>query len=219
MYRVFMTILMAVAVYPATPAFSQAPVAIVEDVRGAPGVEFMDYVVPGTIIRLKPRDMLVLGYLASCWSETIEGGTVTVGHERSEVEGGNVKRSKVMCNGGRMDLTARQANQSAGISFRDSDDNPQLIYGLSPIFVSTGRAAMLVVRADDPNDHFAAELKVGRGSRQAFYDASTAKISLKVGKVYRASIGSRRVLFKIDPSAKPGRVPMISRLVRFSPPS
>jgi hypothetical protein len=37
------------------------------------------------------------------------------------------------------------------------------------------------------------------------------------GGLYRASIGAREIIFKIDPGAKPGRVPVISRLLRFQP--
>ena len=60
-----------------TLALAETPVAVVEDVKGKPsGVEFMDYVVPGKVIRLGPNDSIVLGYLASCWRETITGGTM-----------------------------------------------------------------------------------------------------------------------------------------------
>lgn len=50
----------------------------------------MDYVEPGQVIRLGAADGLVLGYLKSCWRETITGGTVTVGTEQSQVAGGEV---------------------------------------------------------------------------------------------------------------------------------
>jgi hypothetical protein len=200
-------------------AYAQAPVALVEDVRGKLSVEFMDYVSPGTTIRLGPRDTIVLGYLYSCWLESISGGTVVVGREQSEVQGGNVTRSKTMCNGGRIDLTAKQANQSAGATFRAPDDDPLVIYGLSPLVEATGRAALLVVRLDQPTEHFTAVLTRKRNSQVSYYDFSSANIALKAGKTYRASIGARQIVFKVDPSAKSGRVPVISRLVRFSPAS
>src|SRR5262249_23532857 len=60
----------------------------------------MDYVDPGQVIRLGAHDRIVLGYLRSCWRETISGGTVTVGTEQSEVAGGEVARDKVACEGG-----------------------------------------------------------------------------------------------------------------------
>ena len=56
------------------------PTALVEDVKSATaGVEFMDYVGNGQVIKLGPGDVLVLSYLKSCEHETITGGTVAVG--------------------------------------------------------------------------------------------------------------------------------------------
>ena len=68
----------------------------------------MDYVEPGQVIRLGAADGLVLGYLKSCWRETITGGTVTVGTEQSQVAGGEVARVLVQCEGGNSSAT-RQA--------------------------------------------------------------------------------------------------------------
>src|SRR5262249_19207601 len=72
-------------------AWAQAPVAVVEDVSGkTAGVEFMDYVAAGKVIKLGAHDTIVLGYLKSCWRETITAGTVTIGTEQSEVQNGRV---------------------------------------------------------------------------------------------------------------------------------
>lgn len=90
------------------------PIALVEDVKSATAeVEFMDYVGRGQVIKLGPGDTLVLSYLKSCEHETITGGTVLVGMERSEVKDGQVARAKVPCNGGRMQLRPQQASTSA----------------------------------------------------------------------------------------------------------
>src|SRR5262245_10264646 len=90
----------------ATLAWAQAPVAVVEDVSGkVAGVEFMDYVAAGKVIKLGARDTLVLGYLKSCWRETITAGIVTIGSEQSEVQNGKVERTRVKCDGGQMNLS------------------------------------------------------------------------------------------------------------------
>ena len=94
---------------PAMPAMATDPSAIVEDTKGKVDVEFMDYLAPGRVVRLGAADELVLGYLRSCWRETIRGGTVTIGTEQSTVAGGNVKREKVKCEGSKLKLTADQA--------------------------------------------------------------------------------------------------------------
>jgi len=45
-------------------ARAETPVAVVEDVYGkVTGAEFMDYVVPGQVIKLGPGGMIVLGYM------------------------------------------------------------------------------------------------------------------------------------------------------------
>ena len=68
-------------------ATAQAPVAVVEEVQGnVTGAEFMDYVVPGKVIKLGQGASVVLGYMKSCRRETISGtGTVIVGEDESKV--------------------------------------------------------------------------------------------------------------------------------------
>src|ERR1700730_7577973 len=73
------TLALAGAVAVASPAPS-APtgIAVVESLTGVPsGVEFMDYVRDGQVMRLDPDQTIVLSYMASCVRETITGGTVT----------------------------------------------------------------------------------------------------------------------------------------------
>src|ERR1700682_820215 len=79
----------------AVPLSAASPVALVEDVRGnLPGVEFMDYLDAGQVIQLGPQDTIVLSYLKSCMHETITGGAVTIGTERSEVNSGTGGRGR-----------------------------------------------------------------------------------------------------------------------------
>jgi hypothetical protein len=52
----------------------------------------------GQIIRLGPRQGVVLAYMNSCLRETITGpGAVTVGTDRSEVQSGEIKRTGGQC--------------------------------------------------------------------------------------------------------------------------
>src|SRR6202795_4885386 len=90
-------------------AAAQAPVAVVEEVQGkVTGVEFMDYVAPGKVIKLGPAGVVVLGYMKSCWRETITGaGTVIVGAEESIVHLGDVKAGKVQCDSGQSQAIGR----------------------------------------------------------------------------------------------------------------
>ena len=103
----------------AAPVLAGPPAALVEDVTSASaGVEPFGYVQPGQVIPLGVHDWLVLSYLNSCTRERIQGGTVIVGRDQSEVQSGTVERKSVPCDSGRMQLTAEIANQSAGAVFR-----------------------------------------------------------------------------------------------------
>ncbi len=101
------------------PAMAETPSAIVEDVQGkVEGVEFMDYVTPGKVIKIPPKSTLVLSYLKSCMRETITGAVALVGTEQSTVQLGDVQRVKVPCDGKAAQLSEREANQSAATTFR-----------------------------------------------------------------------------------------------------
>jgi hypothetical protein len=211
----------------AAPVMAQAPVALVEDVQGQPaGVEFMDYVAAGKVIRLGARDSIVLGYMKSCWRESISGGTVTVGAEQSAVEQGSVERAKVACDGGHMQLSTQQANHSGGMVFRDRPrrgqkaSTPQVtLYGLSPVVEVKGGGKLVIERLDQPGERHEVALTGKQLARGSFYDLAKADKALTAGGVYRASVGTREIVFKIDPQAKSGATPVIGRLLRISPAS
>ena len=93
-------------------------VALVESLTGnSPGLGFMDYVRTGQVIRLGPHQTIVLSYMSSCLRETITGGTVTVGPDGSEVQSGEVSRTRVPCDVGKAVLT-RALSQIGGRTFR-----------------------------------------------------------------------------------------------------
>src|SRR3569623_902151 len=100
-------------------ALAETPAAIVEDVQGkVDGVEIMDYVAPGKVIKVGPKSTLVLSYLKSCLRETISSGVALVGTEQSTVQLGDVQRVKVPCDSNATQLSEREANQSAAPTFR-----------------------------------------------------------------------------------------------------
>jgi hypothetical protein len=84
-------------------------VALVESFTGNTStLEYMDYLRPGQVIRLSPQDTLVLTYVRSCVRETIRGGIVTIGTDRSDVESGEVVRDKGECGARQIVLTGGQ---------------------------------------------------------------------------------------------------------------
>ena len=97
---------------------AQRPVAVVEKVTGkVVGVEFMDYVTPGKVIKLGPQGSIVLEYMTSCWRETITGGTVVVGVEQSLFHLSKVEGVKADCDRVGQPVTEQQ-REMAGTVFR-----------------------------------------------------------------------------------------------------
>jgi hypothetical protein len=197
------------------------PTALVEDVKGTGvDVEFMDYVGAGQVIKLRPGDVLVLSYLKSCEHETITGGTVTVGVEHSEVDGGKVAHTKVACDGGKVELSSRQATETAATAFRlQNAPHETTLYARTPMIeiprLHPGDSRELVIeRVDRPGERF--EVKIDESlSGGGFYDMAKTGKRLTPGATYRAGIGDHRITFKVDASARSGQGPVVSRLLRF----
>ena len=217
-----MAIAAAVALVPVAQAAAQAQVAVVGDVSSkTAGVEFMDYVAVGRQIRLEPRDTLVLEYLQSCWRETITGGQVTIGAEQSEVRAGQVERHKVACDGGRLMLTSAVASQSAGLVVRGMRPGAPpaaqiTLYGVSPVIEMKGGGKLVIERVDQPGERY--EYAVGGQQllKGAFFDLARVGQALAPGGTYRASAGSRQIVFRIDPQAKPDASSVVGRLLRLA---
>ncbi len=204
-----------------SPVAAQTPAAVVEEVGGGvAGVQFMDYVEPGQVIRLGGHD----GYLKSCWRETITGGTVTVGTEQSEVTGGEVVRAKIACEGGKMMLSAELAGKSGAMVFRQvprgqsaaAIPRPQFtLYGLSPVFEVRPGGRLVVERLDQPGERHEIAVTDQQLVRGAFLDFAKAGVALAAGGIYRAKLAGQEIVFKIDPDAKPGDMPLAGRLARL----
>jgi hypothetical protein len=204
------------------------PTALVEDIKSSTAeVEFMDYVGNGQVIKLAPSDVLVLSYLKSCQHETITGGTVKIGPEQSEIEGGKIARGKVPCDDGKVKLTSQQANASAASAFRlQSVAVRPVLYATPPMVqvpkLNVGDDRTLVIeRVDKPSDR--QEIKVGDElMKGGFLDLAKSDLKpLTRGGVYTATLAGRKVTFGIDTKAKTvgktGKTPpIVSRLLRFT---
>jgi len=206
-------------------ASAQSPAAVVEEIQGSvPGIQFMDYVDPGQVIRLGAHDRIVLGYLKSCWRETISGGTVTVGIEQSEVAGGEVARAKVACEGGKMMLSAELAGKSGAMVFRQAPkpqaSPPSRIRNSRSLDCARsskcGRPASLLsnawispanaTRSPSPsNNSCAAHSWISPSRAWRSFPAESTGLNSP----------TRRLCSKIDPDAKPGEAPLVGRLARL----
>ena len=221
---------LALAALGASPSRAAEPAAIVEDVHGAvKDVQPFDYLMAGTTIQLPPQATLVIGYLKTCVHETITGGKVVIGTDQSRVEGGQVKRETVECDGGHMQLTTSQAAKSGVMVFRGApkpgttapqpqpQPKPQVtVYGVSPVFTTAGADRLEIRRLDQsgqaPLDFTLAKPRAGH---RVALDLAEKNVALAPGGVYQASSGAHSVVFKIDALAKPGAAPAVGRLVRI----
>src|SRR5262245_40784540 len=136
----------------AETAGAQAPVAIVEEIDSkTAGLEFMDYLRTGQLIRLAAGDRLVIGYFDSCWREVIIGGTVQVGKDDSQVSNGSVERQKVRCDVGKKGGTSKETTGSGAMVFRKMPGAAHAyptVFALSPIFVGSGVGSLAIERLD-----------------------------------------------------------------------
>jgi hypothetical protein len=199
-------------------AHAQTPVAVVEDVQGkVTGAEVMDYVVPGQVIKLGAGGLVVLGYMKSCWRETISGiGTVIVGTEQSAVHLAEFKADKVACDPSQSQHVGREVGESAAAVVRslNADSPPPLVlHGQSPIIATSNRGRLVVERLDVRGERYEIDLTLAAMTRGKFYDFARTKIALKPGGKYSATLKSKQVVFVIDANADPGAGPIIGRLV------
>ncbi len=212
-------LLLVGVVYGSAAATAQAPVAVVEEVESrSAGVEFMDYLTPGQVIRLSPGDAIVIGYMQSCWRENIQGGTVIVGSEQSSVDGGTVDRTKIRCNGGQMRLATEQAEKSGALSFRRAASKSPLpqrtVHSLSPIIEVKTPGKLVIERTDKPGERYEIDVTAAKLLRGAFFDLGQESVLLAANGLYHVKTPSADVTIKIAPDARRDGVPVIARLVR-----
>ena len=197
----------------------QAPVAVVEDVQGkVTGAEFMDYVVPGQVIKLGAGGSITLGYMKSCWRETITGlGTVIVGTEESSVHLSEFKAGKVPCDAGLTEHVGKEVGDSAATVVRSLSEEyakPQLVlHSQSPLVAVSERGKLVVERLDVKGEHYELDLTGKSLIHGKFYDFSKTNIALKPGGAYSLTLNSKSVAFVVDADAAAGTGPAMSRLV------
>ena len=207
------------ALAPASPAAAQGLSAIVESVSPPrEDVRAFDVLAEGTVIELKPGQTLTLGYLDSCTHEEISGGTVTIGAGESKVEGGEVTRNVVPCNGSIDPDSAAGTNEAAVVAIRslgaEDGANVRVVPSLQPVFVLEDGAVpadpSLVIERLDRQE---APIRVSLFGRTL--DLKQTGMKLTPGGIYSAVCGEHKVAFKIADNAGTGQVVTLQRVVRF----
>jgi hypothetical protein len=202
-------------------AAGQAPVAVVEDMKGkVTGAELMDYVVPGQVIKLGAGASVTIGYMKSCWRETISGlGTVIIGTEESSVHLAEFKAGKVPCDSSQAQRINKEAGESAATLVRSLNEDaqketpPLVLHGLSPVVATSERGKLMVERTDVKGEHYQVDLAKVLPARGKAYDLAKSRIALKPGGTYSMTLNSKTAVFVVDQTATPGSGPVIGRLV------
>jgi hypothetical protein len=212
----------AVLVGSGVGARAEPPAALVEDIQGkVTGAEFMDYVVPGQVIKIGTTGSVVLSYLKSCRRETISGiGTVIVGADESKVHLSAVKDEKVECDASHAHATTKETSEVAATVFRgitspEASTAAQVtLYGASPIFELKSRGALIVERLDKAGER--QQIEIGNNRiRGKFFDFAKSNRALAPGGTYAATFGTSKIVFRIDPQAKSGAAPVLGRLLQM----
>ena len=187
-------------------------VAIVEDCSPSlSGVDVFEYLSPGTIFKLADNEWILLGYFRSCNQETINGGTILVGENKSTVIDGSVNRRKVQCDSENLQLTTDQLDRAGVTVMRKGEGQIEvsmIIHSTSPLFhVTTSAATLEVASLDQPGKPLIFDVEKHR------VDFAKHGVTLRGGGLYSAKTVDREVVFRIDKFSRPGSSALLSRLI------
>lgn len=189
--------------------------AIVEQVAGPDaGVQQMDLLEEGQVIKLGPGGSITIGYLRSCVREIIVGGEVTIGLEGSKVKDGLRRKEEVDCDAGQVVRLSKQSDDVAGAVFRKGNfdrkplPKPDWVsFGTSPfVRLSQETKTVRIERLDKIEDTITVPVKGD------WVDLKAQGIKLEPSGVYAMSGGAKPFIVKVSPLAEPG-APVLSRLV------
>ena len=191
---------------------SPEPVAIVEEISpSVPGLQRLDLVSAGRVAELGADGRMVLGYLKSCWQDSIAGGRAIVEPLKSLVEKGLLARRRVECDAAGLarmtsDASARGGSALSASALPEPDIN---LYGLSPIVISAETGSLVIERLDGP----APPVKIELAEKKI--DLQEKNVALSASGLYRFTRGNTALIVRIDGFAEAGRAPAAGRLVIF----
>ncbi|HJT11304.1 MAG TPA: hypothetical protein VJ790_01730 [Dongiaceae bacterium] len=202
-------------IYTLFPAAASAQaVAILEEIAGASGKhEAFDELKAGERLELGANGRAVIGYLASCARETIEGGTVVIGKDQSQIQGGKVARETIPCEATQLVLAEDEAGKSATISMRPMPwerELRQVVPSQSPL-IWAGAKGQLTIKRLDAEEQQTLSLPIEDGR----VDLAAHQIELVPNGFYELQAGKKRMVIKIHNNAQAGAMPAMSRLVRL----
>ena len=196
----------------ATAAKADEPVAIVEAVSVGAPVTLFSYLLQGQVIFLDADAVMQIGYLHSCVQEQVRGGIVTIGRERSRVEGGDRTETVLDCRGATAVLTQSEIEHSAAIVMRKAiTTTPQLRLASASPFIAPQRAADSVSWERLDRSEPATTLALRNGAA----DLADLGVTLDRGGIYRFEAGESFVIVEVAADARSGTGPILLRLLSF----
>jgi len=198
------------------------PTAIVEEISVAiDGVKPMAYLADGRVIDLPDGARLVIDYLGSCVRETITGGHITIGTDRSRVANGQVTLARLDCGKVELALAADQREQSGVSVTRNGPGGDALprasvvVEGRAPLFTVAAGRKLCVERLDASEREICLPVPPHGEEIPGVVDFVKASRQLAAGGLYRATSDQGCVVFRVDGKVTDGSVPLIERLVRL----
>lgn len=205
------------------PAAAAEPAALLEDATPPlKDMGVMESLYPGQVLELQPGQTVILAYLTSCLRETLVGGRVTIGADRSTAAGGTLKSEPVTpCGTSRLALSSEQAATAGAIVLRGPGtaitprplpppeaQQTQTLLTTAPAFMLSEPGTLTLQRTD--KNEAPLRLDAARGS----LDFARSGVRLVRGATYRVEAGSKSATIRIDPVAVGGGA-LLARLVRL----
>lgn len=197
-------------------ALADEPTAMVEDITtNRDDVQMLDFLWKGQTIELDAEETLSVGYFMGCATETITGGTVTIGNMKSEVTGGSVETAYVDCDDQVVQLSSAQTQEAGTVVFRPGEPCDSLVpdavlYHTSPIVKLSDAEDLAYVNACEAGEGNWQTVNVDGG----MIDFAQAGIALQPDTAYLFRSGERTVtilISKLAESGEPGA--LISRFL------
>lgn len=184
--------------------------AMIESASGGAPVAAFTFLSAGETFALSSTQRARIGYLKSCITEEITGGTVVIGAEQSRVTGGSVHRETLPCT---TDVALSQAerNESGASAWRnDVSGDVVVIDNLAPILVFATPPSMLKIeRTDIP----ARAIRLSGNSKTI--DLAARGVTLEAGGIYIMTADNRRREIEVTFEAQGTTGPAFLRALRF----
>lgn len=194
----------------ATCGSAHAQDAMVERASGGAPVGAFQFLSKGETFALAAAQVVQIGYLKSCTSEVITGGTVRIGTDQSSVTGGDVQRETIACD---LNLSLSQAerNESGASAWRnDASGEVAIIANLSPVLVfDTAPSSVKIERTDIPGRTIRLSMNANA------IDLDARGVVLEAGGIYTVTAGGQRREIEVDFDAVDAGGPAFLRAVRF----